>query len=109
MTRSCSSWSSVGDSPVVPTGDRQSVPCCTCQSTSRFSSPKSITPSRKGVTRATVTPANCSPFVFIHGLLTLHHVAPGCKEKIRKSQVDVARRRASLLREPQQYSPTSNE
>ena len=26
MTRSCSSWSKVGDSPVVPTGDRQSVP-----------------------------------------------------------------------------------
>jgi hypothetical protein len=38
MTRSCSSWSKVGDSPVVPTGETASVSCSTCQSTSRASS-----------------------------------------------------------------------
>src|SRR5581483_8016927 len=65
MTRSCSSWSSVGDSPVVPTGDRQSVPCSTCQSTSWRKAGKSISPLRNGVTSARVTPANCSPFVEI--------------------------------------------
>src|SRR5262249_7423799 len=65
MTRSCSSWSSVGDSPVVPTGARQSVPCSICHSTSRPRPSKSIAPLLKGVMRATVTPANCSPRVRI--------------------------------------------
>src|SRR5262245_38848935 len=64
MMCSCSSWLSVGDSPVVPTGARQSVPCSTCQFTSFFNAVKSTSPPRKGVTSATVTPANCSPFVF---------------------------------------------
>src|SRR5439155_11194565 len=63
MTRSCSSWSKVGDSPVVPTGARQSVPCSTCQSTSFRRAGKSTWPSRNGVTSATVRPANSSPLV----------------------------------------------
>jgi hypothetical protein len=33
ITRSCSSWDSVGDSPVVPTGQMQVVPAATWKST----------------------------------------------------------------------------
>src|SRR6516225_767535 len=63
MTRSCSSCERVGLSPVVPTGLTQSVPISTCQSTSRRNAGSSMAPSRNGVTSATVSPLNCSPFV----------------------------------------------
>ena len=36
MTRLCSSWLSVGLSPVVPTGTRPCVPSLICQSTKRL-------------------------------------------------------------------------
>ena len=63
MTRSCSSCVSVGDSPVVPTGLSMGVPSATCQSTSERSAASSTAPSRNGVTRATVQPANIRPFL----------------------------------------------
>ncbi|MEJ0041332.1 MAG: hypothetical protein WDM81_03590 [Rhizomicrobium sp.] len=34
ITRMCSSWLSVGDSPVVPQGTRPWLPCAICQDTS---------------------------------------------------------------------------
>ena len=44
ITRSCSSWLNVGDSPVVPTGHRQFVPLLTWNSTCFLSSSLSIFP-----------------------------------------------------------------
>ncbi len=63
MTRSCSSWVSVGASPVVPTGLRIGVPWAMCHSTRRRRAGSSIAPSWNGVTRATVHPANIRPFL----------------------------------------------
>ena len=58
MTRSCSSCESVGDSPVVPTGLIVGVPAPMCHSTRASRAASSTAPSRNGVTRATVQPAN---------------------------------------------------
>jgi len=57
----CSSTSTVGDSPVVPTTTMPSVPSSTCQSISRLNAPKSSAPSCSpagfiGVTMATRLP-----------------------------------------------------
>ena len=57
-TRLCSSWLSVGDSPVVPQGTMASVPCATWKSTSSRSFASSTLPFRNGVTRATIEPWN---------------------------------------------------
>src|ERR1019366_2852391 len=57
ITRSHSSWVSVGFSPVVPQGRRKSMPASTCQRTSCRSAISSTLPSRlKGVTRAVPHP-----------------------------------------------------
>src|ERR1035438_4048110 len=57
ITRSHSSWVSVGVSPVVPQGRRKSMPASTCQRTSWRSAISSMLPSRlKGVTRAVPHP-----------------------------------------------------
>src|SRR5262245_40145700 len=61
MTRSCSSCERVGDSPVVPTGQRHCVPAATCISTCSRSSFTSTCPPRNGVTIATESPANAEP------------------------------------------------
>ena len=56
--RPCSSWESVGDSPVVPTGTRPWLPSATCHSTSSASAFSSTLPSRNGVTSAGMEPLN---------------------------------------------------
>jgi len=63
ITRSCSSCESVGDSPVVPTGQTVGVPWAMCHSTSFRSAGSSTEPSRNGVIKATLQPANIEPFV----------------------------------------------
>src|SRR5580692_3083421 len=60
-TRLCSSWLTVGLSPVVPTGTRPLVPSAICQFTSPRKAASSSEPFLKGVTRAVKDPRN---FVF---------------------------------------------
>src|SRR5690348_4580706 len=57
-TRLCSSWLSVGLSPVVPTGTRPWVPSEICQFTSERNAASSSEPFLKGVTRAVNDPLN---------------------------------------------------
>ena len=57
ITRLCSSWLSVGDSPVVPTGTRHFVPSVTCQSTNARNVSSSNSPDMSnGVTIAVIDP-----------------------------------------------------
>src|SRR5262245_27846160 len=60
-TRLCSSWLSVGLSPVVPTGTSPWVPSDICQFTSERNAASSSEPFLKGVSRAVNDPLN---FVF---------------------------------------------
>src|SRR5580692_8043844 len=57
-TRLCSSWLSVGLSPVVPTGTSPWVPSEICQFTSERKAASSSEPFLKGVTRAVKDPRN---------------------------------------------------
>src|SRR5262249_12563907 len=57
-TRLCSSWLSVGLSPVVPTGTRPWVPSEICQFTSERNAASSSEPFLNGVTRAVKDPRN---------------------------------------------------
>src|ERR1700744_5892410 len=54
--RLCSSWFSVGLSPVVPTGTRPCVPSAICQLTSARKAASSSEPFLNGVTRAVNEP-----------------------------------------------------
>src|ERR1700712_1390890 len=54
--RLCSSWLSVGLSPVVPTGTRPWVPSAICHPTSARKAASSSDPFLKGVTRAVKEP-----------------------------------------------------
>ncbi len=56
MTAPCSSWESVGLSPVVPTGTSPCVPLSICQSTRARNRSKSTMPPSKGVTNAVTDP-----------------------------------------------------
>ena len=59
MTRPCSLWERVADSPVVPQGTMAVlVPSETCQSTSSESFLPSTSPFLNGVTNATIEPSN---------------------------------------------------
>src|SRR3569832_1997299 len=60
-TRLCSSWLSVGLSPVVPTGTRPLVPSAICQFTRPRNAASSTEPFLNGVTRAVKDPRK---FVF---------------------------------------------
>ena len=57
-TRLCSSWVSVGVSPVVPTGTSPLVPCSICHSTKLAKAFSSTAHSRKGVMSAVIDPLN---------------------------------------------------
>src|SRR5439155_21445342 len=57
ITATCSSTSSVADSPVVPTDTIPSMPLSICQSTSLVSASKSTAPLRNGVTSAVRQPS----------------------------------------------------
>src|SRR6201981_2339950 len=57
-TRLCSSWLSVGLSPVVPTGTSPWVPSEICQFTSERKAASSSEPFLKGVTKAVKEPRN---------------------------------------------------
>jgi hypothetical protein len=57
-TRLCSSWTTVGDSPVVPTGTTPLDPSRICQSTKALSAASSMAPSLIGVTKAGMEPLN---------------------------------------------------
>src|SRR5690349_17851666 len=82
MMRACSLKSTVGDSPVVPTGTSPSIPpliwCSTC-SRRRFSSSR---PSRNGVTIAVIAPLymNAPLRGFAHDSLHLLHRVPQSDE-----------------------------
>jgi hypothetical protein len=58
MTRLCSSWVNVADSPVVPQGTMPLVPLAICHSIKSDSARSSIVPFRNGVTMATREPVN---------------------------------------------------
>ena len=58
MQCSCSSWLSVGVSPVVPTATSPWLPSATCQFTSPISAASSTLPSRNGVISAGIEPLN---------------------------------------------------
>src|SRR5262249_14691103 len=60
ITSWCSLWSSVADSPVVPQGTMPFVPFLMWNSTKASRLCQSILPSLKGVTSATIEPANIS-------------------------------------------------
>src|SRR5688572_29201186 len=82
MTRSCSGKSSVGDSPVVPTGTRPSMPPLIWNSTCSRRRASSSRPSRNGVTRAVMAPLNMT---WLHdgavqGVLHLAHRVPESDE-----------------------------
>ena len=53
VTRWCSGWLSVGDSPVVPQGTRPCVPSEICHSTKSPNARSSTSPPSKGVISAT--------------------------------------------------------
>src|SRR4030088_1338434 len=55
-TRLCSSWLTVGLSPVVPTGTRPLVPSAICQLTSELKGASTSEPFLNGVTRAVKQP-----------------------------------------------------
>src|SRR3979490_1924846 len=55
-TRLCSSWLTVGLSPVVPTGTRPLVPSAICQLTSERKAASSSEPFLNGVTKAVKEP-----------------------------------------------------
>ena len=57
-TRRCSSWERVAVSPVVPTGTRPWTPPEIWRSMRATKASSSTAPSRKGVTRAGITPLN---------------------------------------------------
>src|SRR6202048_2996351 len=57
-TRLCSSWLTVGLSPVVPTGTRPLVPSEICQLTSDRKAASSSEPCLKGVTKEVKEPRN---------------------------------------------------
>src|SRR5215831_3343076 len=58
MTRLCSSYERVADSPVVPQGTMPLVPLAICHSINEPKACSSIFPFRKGVTMATHEPVN---------------------------------------------------
>ncbi len=58
MTRLCSSWDNVADSPVVPQGTMPFVPLAICHSMSSANARSSTFPFRNGVTMATSEPVN---------------------------------------------------
>src|SRR5262245_61959292 len=58
MTRLCSSYERVADSPVVPQGTMPFVPLAICHSINEPKACSSIFPFRKGVTMATNEPVN---------------------------------------------------
>src|SRR5882762_6282747 len=57
-TRLCSSWLTVGLSPVVPTGTSPCVPSVICQLTSERKAASSSEPFLNGVTKAVNDPRN---------------------------------------------------
>jgi hypothetical protein len=59
--RLCSTWLTVGDSPVVPTGTNPSVPSSICHFTSLRNASSSKAPLANGVTRAVSEPVNNGP------------------------------------------------
>ncbi len=61
ITRSCSSWERVVDSPVVPQGAIPSVPAAICSSISFRNASSSTFPFLNGVTIATIAPPNITP------------------------------------------------
>src|SRR5882757_5772166 len=73
MTRSCSAWDSVADSPVEPLGTSPFDPCLICQSTKRWNAASSMAPFAKGVMRAVMDPENMHNLrrAFAHLVLTL--------------------------------------
>ena len=58
MTCLCSSWLSVGDSPVVPHGTSPCAPWSICHSTSFLNAGASSLPFLNGVMRAVIEPLN---------------------------------------------------
>src|SRR6185436_1764452 len=58
VTRRCSSWLNVGDSPVVPQGTTPWVPSVICQSTKASNAFSSTFPLRNGVISAQIEPLN---------------------------------------------------
>ncbi len=70
MTSSCSSWLSVGDSPVVAQGTMAFVPEAMCHSTNSRTSPWSIEPFfLKGVMRATIEPLKMLRIALVFSLM----------------------------------------
>ena len=67
-TRLCSSWLSVGLSPVVPTGTRPCVPSAICHSTKARKASSSTAPSRNGVTSAVIDPLNMAVGLILAGI-----------------------------------------
>src|SRR5689334_24938747 len=72
-TRLCSSWLSVGLSPVVPTGTSPWVPSVVCQLTSPRNAASSTEPFLNGVTKAVNDPLN----VVLAAIKLLRHTARG--------------------------------
>src|SRR5690554_6355434 len=58
MTRRCSSWLTVGDSPVVPTGTSPLEPSSICHLTKRTNAFSSMAPLWNGVINAGIDPLN---------------------------------------------------
>src|SRR5438105_15916162 len=71
-TATCSSCVSVAASPVEPHGTRPWMPAAICASTSVASARVSISPARKGVTRAVRAPVNIIPRLYRY--LALEHL-----------------------------------
>jgi hypothetical protein len=61
VTRMCSAWDRVGDSPVVPQGTTASVPWSICHCTNFWNADSSTRPFSNGVMRAVMDPLNIGP------------------------------------------------
>src|SRR5512134_2084977 len=101
ITRSCSSYESVADSPVVPHGTMPSVPFRIWNSTSRRNAAASTFPSRNGVTVATIAPWNIrTPLSVPVGLLEDPPVARPRRVPLEVHLAEILPPRIEVDREP---------
>src|SRR5690606_11079465 len=95
ITRLCSSWVTVGDSPVVPMGTNASVPSSICHLTKwRKASSLIAPPLRKGVINAVMEPVKSGPFMMTC-LACLQVAVPGGDRDQRKARKITSAARAN--------------
>src|ERR1700754_5307472 len=100
-TRLCSSWLTVGLSPVVPTGTRPWVPSAICQLTSERNAASSTEPFLNGVTKAVNEPRK---FV----LVAMDFLQTRASRRLNQSRDQVSYRVWRSCERPAQAHPGSD-